>query len=167
MIFLISDNDAASQALTKAHVHAQRLNTQEASNDLGFAVGAELVVFGFAPGTHRLIEAQAFHTSATLYFWADQHTGNVGPLLFANATPCSACLPHATVTNSSDSVVLLNWAAAGVAIEIDALHHNRKPILLGTTLHWDRKVGTIGTRPLRGRVGCKTTGCTAASRTPR
>lgn len=157
MIVLVSEHTDAPFASTTLRYHL--VSPAEALADLGFAVGAELVVFEFVPGSHPLLEAHAFQLGPTLYVWASATTGTVGPLLLPGATPCSTCIALPSRDDAPAAPHLRAWAMAGAVVELSALLHHREGALAGRTLCWDERCGSIATTPTRRRKGCRTPGC--------
>lgn len=136
-----------------------RVSPAEALADLGFAVGAEVVVLEFAPGSYPLLEAHAFQLSPTLYAWASATTGTVGPLLSPGTTPCPSCIALPRLDPTPAAAHLLAWAMAGAAVELYALQHHLDGTLAGRALCWDERSGSIATTPTHRRPGCRTPGC--------
>lgn len=159
MIVLVSELTDAPFASTMMRCHI--VSPAEALADLGFAVGAELVVLEFAPGSHPLLEAHAFQLGPTLYVWASATTGTVGPLLLPGATPCSSCIALPHHDDAPAAPHLRAWAMAGAVVELSALLHHREGALAGRTLCWDERSASITTTPIRRRAGCRTPGCAA------
>ncbi|WP_297740305.1 hypothetical protein [uncultured Tessaracoccus sp.] len=161
MILLVSDH-TNDPLFTSTTIRCHRVSPAAALADLGFAIGAELVVLEFAPGTYPLLEAHAFQLGPTLYVWASATTGTVGPLLLPRATPCSSCIALPNHDETPAAAHLRAWAMAGAVVEIHALQHRRGGALAGRALTWDERSGSIATTPTRHRPSCRTPGCAAS-----
>ena len=159
MIVLVSEHTAEPFASTTMRYHL--VSPTEALADLGFAVGAELVVLEFAPGSHPLLEAHAFQLGPTLYVWASATAATVGPLLLPGATPCPSCCVLPRSDGTPTAVHLRAWAMAGAVVELSAPLHQREGALAGRALCWDERSGSITMTPIRRRAGCRTPGCAA------
>lgn len=157
MIVLVSEHTSEPLASTTMRYH--RVSPAEALADLGFAVGAEIVVLEFAPGSYPLLEAHAFQLGPTLYAWANAAAGTVGPLLWPGATPCPSCIALPRRDTTPAAAHLRAWAMAGAAVELCALQHHRDAALAGRALCWDERSGSIATTPTHRRSGCRTPGC--------
>lgn len=159
MLVLVSDGDGAVDNLATTGIRCHQVTPAFATNDLGFAVGAELIVLEFAPATYPLLEAQSFHIAPTLYVWSDEATGTVGPLLIRGSTACPSCLTPPTKRGAPGSQALLAWAYASALIEVEAVLVGSRAALIGRALQWNQAHGKIGMRAVTRRSGCKTPGC--------
>lgn len=157
MIVLVSEHTAEPLASTTMRYH--RVSPAKALADLGFAVGAEVVVLEFAPGTYPLLEAHAFQLGPTLYAWANATVGTIGPLLLPGATPCPSCIALPRRDATPAAAHLRAWAMAGAVVELSALQYHLDGALAGRSLCWDERRGSIATTPTRRRSGCRTPGC--------
>ena len=159
MLVLVSDGDGAVDTFATTGIRCHQVSPVFATNDLGFAVGAQMIVLEFAPGSQPLLEAQSFHIAPTLYVWSDVSSGTVGPLLIRGRTACPSCLEPPARREEPGNQALLAWAYASALVEVEAVVTASVSTLVGKALRWNQARGRIGMRAVARRRGCKTPGC--------
>lgn len=162
MILVVADQPELLLALRDAGLRPRTMRPVDALGNLGFAVGADVIVMGCTPGTHPLVESEAFQTATVLYVHADEQRGTVGPVAIAGASPCPTCLAGTPSDEIRDGIAL-QWAAASAAMEVHTLATGQVSTLLGIALTWslDDEPG-LKARAIPRLDGCLTQGCAAA-----
>jgi len=148
-------------ALTSAGLLSRGLTPRQAHDAPGSILGAEIIVWGFSPGTHPTLEAEAY-TGGTIGLYAqwDDESAEVGPVCAPGRGPCTACLRRTRWSPRGGLNALLgSWAAAWVALHCDALLRTGSTELVGASWVWDLSHPGLALRRWPRRSCCTVPGC--------
>ncbi len=156
---VVSEGPALPRALRAAGLPVRHVTPAKAAQDIGFAVGARLVILDAPPGARPLLEAHVFREAPALHAVVDELGAAVGPLVAADHTPCPLCLAQPPAQLHDDEAAL-RWVAHTVALEVRTLERHGRSALAGAQLRW-RSAAEPGFELRRGRRrgGCRTPGC--------
>lgn len=148
-------------ALRLARLPGSTLTPRQALHSPGACLGARLVVWGFHPGAHPPLEAEAFAGGICgLYAHAGADRAELGPITSAGSGPCPRCLDGSVAeVDAGADRALTAWLAAWVALECDAIMRAGSSELLGASWRWSRSEPGLTLVRWARNSQCPTAGC--------
>lgn len=148
-------------AFGPARLSTHSVTTEQALRSPGSTLGADLVVFTDPPGSHPMLEAEAYAAAAAmLHVWWDAGQAEVGPFTRQGLGPCPACLAgSATQTGAGCCAALAAWACSLAALESSALLRSGRSELVGASWRWSTRAPGLSLAVWPARPHCPTPGC--------
>ncbi|RRD47453.1 hypothetical protein [Tessaracoccus sp. OH4464_COT-324] len=174
-ILVVEDGQQLTTRLARSGLDVSAIRPDTALRRPGFAWDMDIVVLGFPPGTHPIVEFEAYTSGPVLYVFADADHASVGPMLSRGTGPCPRCASVAdepctpeedtpsyarlkSIAGMGDA--LLDWAAATAVLETKTFQLSRVSTLGDAEMIWALNGDTgISARRVAAQPGCGALDC--------